>query len=122
MTCCASPKSAGPRDTPRVRRSVPSNWAAAVIVCAKCEKKLGGGFGKDGDQRLSKLLAKRAGGGKGRKAGLGVIASKCLKLCPKRAVTVIDGAHPDEWLVIEAGTPIEEVEARLSLRGQILTA
>jgi predicted metal-binding protein len=99
-----------------MRQSVPSRWAAAIIVCAKCEKKLGGGFGKDRGQRLSKLLAKRAGGGRGRKAGLGVVASKCLKLCPKGAVTVIDGAHPDEWLIIEAGTPVEEVEARLGLR------
>ena len=99
-----------------MRRSVPSQWAAAVIVCGKCEKKLGGGFGKDGDQRLSKLLMKRAGGGKGRKAGAGVIVSKCLKLCPKRAVTVVDGAHPDEWLIVPGGTPMQEVEALLGLR------
>ncbi|PZU08621.1 (2Fe-2S) ferredoxin domain-containing protein [Sphingomonas sp.] len=102
-----------------MRRSVPSKWAAAVIVCAKCEKKLGGGFGKDGKQRLSKLLAKRAGGGKGRKAALvGVITAKCMKLCPKRAVTVIDGAHPDEWLIVPGGTPVEEVEALLGLRAE----
>jgi hypothetical protein len=99
-----------------VRRSVPSRWTATVIVCAKCEKKLGGGFGKDGGQRLSKLLAKRAGGGKGRKAALGVVTSKCLKLCPKRAVTVVDGARPDEWLIVPGGTPVDEVEALLGLR------
>ena len=98
-----------------MRRSVPSRWAAAIIVCGKCEKKLGGGFGKDGRQRLSKLLVKRAGGGKGRKAGAGVVVSKCLKLCPKRAVTVIDGAHPGEWLIVPGGTPIGEVEVTLGL-------
>ena len=99
-----------------MRSTVPSKWAAAVIVCTKCEKKLDGGFGKKGKERLSKLLAKRAGGGKGRKAGVGVIGSKCLKLCPKRAVTVIDGAHPDEWLIIPEGAPVEEVETLLGLR------
>ncbi|MDO6413196.1 (2Fe-2S) ferredoxin domain-containing protein [Sphingomonas sp. BIUV-7] len=99
-----------------MRRSVPSAWAATVIVCAKCEKKLGGGFGAGGKQRLSKLLAKRAGGGKGRKAGIGVISSKCLKLCPKRAITVIDGARPAEWLIVPGGMPIEEVETQLGLR------
>ena len=97
-----------------MKRSVPSRWVAAILICRKCEKKLGGGFGKDGDERLSRLLAKAAGG-KGRKAGLGVISTKCLKLCPKRAVTVIDGAHPDEWLVVERGTPLEDVTARLGL-------
>lgn len=97
-----------------MRASVPSRWAAAILVCGKCEKKLGGGFGKKGDKPLSRLLAKSAGG-KGRKAGLGVISTRCLKLCPKQAVTVVDGARPDEWLVIERGTPIEEVRARLGL-------
>ena len=98
-----------------MRRSVPARWRAAVLVCAKCEKKLGGGFGADGRQRLSRLLRKRAGGGKGRKADLGVIETKCLKLCPKRAVTVVDGARPEAWLVVRAGTPVEQVEAELGL-------
>lgn len=98
-----------------MRATVPSRWEAAIIVCRKCEKKLGGGFGGDGRERLSKLLRKHGGGGKGRKAGLGVIESKCLKLCPKRAVTVVSGARPGEWQVIEAGTPIGEVERRLGL-------
>lgn len=44
-----------------------------------------------------------------------MISTRCLKLCPKQAVTVVDGARPDEWLVIERGTPIEEVRARLGL-------
>lgn len=97
-----------------MRASVPSRWAAAILVCGKCEKKLGGGFGKKDDKPLSRLLIKSAGG-KGRKAGLGVVTTKCLKLCPKQAVTVVDGAHPGEWLVIERGTSIEEVRARLGL-------
>lgn len=98
---------------------MPSRWAAAILVCGKCEKKLGGGFGKDGRQRLSKLLLKRARGGKGRKAELGVIQSKCLKLCPKRAVTVVNGARPEEWLVVEEGAAIEDVEVRLGLAGVV---
>jgi hypothetical protein len=98
-----------------VIRSVPAHWQAAVLVCRKCEKKIGGGFGEKGKERLARLLRKRAGGGKGRKASLGVIETKCLKLCPKRAVTVVNGSRPRDWLVIPAGTPIEEVEARLGL-------
>ena len=94
--------------------SLPARWRGAVLVCAKCEKKLGkGGFGAAGKNRLSKLLRKRAGGGKGRKAALGVVSSGCLKVCPKGAVTVVDGARPRDWLIVSAGTAVEEVEARL---------
>lgn len=96
-------------------RTVSAKWRGAILVCAKCEKKIGGGFGPKGTQRLSKLLRKRNANGKGRKAGLGVIESKCLKLCPKRAVTLVNGNRPRDWLVVSAGTPIEEVEVKLGL-------
>jgi predicted metal-binding protein len=93
-----------------------ARWRASVLVCAKCEKKLNKkGFGPDGKQRLSKLLRKRNGGGTGRKGGIGVISTKCLKVCPKHAVTVVDGARPRDWMIVQAGTPIEQVEARLGL-------
>ena len=95
-------------------RALPSRWRTAVLVCAKCEKKLGGGFGVDGRKPLSKLLRKRADG-KGRKAGFGVISTKCLKICPKRAVTLVNGAHPQDWVIVPAGTPVDEVALRLGL-------
>ena len=101
--------------SPAVRNIVPANWRAAIIVCRKCEKKLGGGFGADGKQRLSKMLRGHARGGRGRKAALGVIESKCLKLCPKRAVTVVNSARPHEWQIIRPGTAIEEIERRLEI-------
>lgn len=97
-------------------RSVRARWQGAILVCAKCERKLGNeGFGADRDQRLSKLLRKRSGGGKGRKAELGLVTVPCLKVCPKNAVTIVDGARPREWLIVEAGTPVEAVEQRLGL-------
>jgi predicted metal-binding protein len=97
-----------------VIRSLPSRWRASVLVCARCEKKLGGGFGGDGRKPLSKLLRKLAGG-KGRKADFGVIPVKCLKICPKRAVTVVTGANPRDWLIVPGGTPVDEVVVRLGL-------
>jgi len=85
-----------------------------VLVCAKCEKKIGGGFGKDGRKPLSKLLCKRAEG-KGRKAGFGVLSTKCLKICPKRAVTVVNGTRPRDWLIVPAGAAVTEVVEVLGL-------
>ncbi|PTQ07373.1 hypothetical protein CLG96_17655 [Sphingomonas oleivorans] len=96
-------------------KKVRSDWQAAILVCRKCEKKLGGGFGPDGDERLAKALRRHAGGGKGRKAKLGIIEVGCLKICPKRAVTVVNGARPGEWLVVRPGTSIDELVGELGL-------
>jgi predicted metal-binding protein len=90
-----------------------SNWQATILVCRKCSKKLDGGFGEGGRKPLAKLLRKALGGGKGRKATVGVIDTGCLKLCPKRAVTIVDSRAPGQWLVVRAGTPVEDVVREL---------
>ena len=94
---------------------VRSQWRQAVLVCRKCSKKVGGGFGEKGGTRLAKALRAEVGGGKGRKASVGIVEVGCLKICPKRSVVVIDGTRPGEWLLVEPGTPIAEVAARLGM-------
>jgi hypothetical protein len=93
-----------------VIRPVRAGWTGAVLVCGKCSKKLGGGFGKGGRVSLAKALRKDLGINKGRKAALGVVETKCLGVCPKNAVMVVDAARPDRWLVVPAGTDVAEVE------------
>ena len=83
-----------------------SEWGKVVLVCGKCSRKVGG-------KPLAKELRRVVG--KGCKAGAGVVEVKCLKLCPKNAVTVVDAAAPREWLVVPKGEPIAEVAARLGL-------
>jgi predicted metal-binding protein len=97
-----------------MKPTVRSNWATTVLVCAKCSKKLHGGFGEKGRTPLAKAL-KHLGGGKKRKAPFGVIETRCLGVCPKGAVTVIDAAHPGLWMIVEEGLPMEQVAARLGL-------
>jgi len=92
-------------------RPVRGGWSGAVLVCGKCSKKLDGGFGKGGRVPLAKALRKDLGLKKGRKAALGVVETKCLGVCPKNAVMVIDAARPDRWLVVPAGTDLAAVEA-----------
>ena len=94
-------------------RRLPSNWAGAVIVCKKCSKKVGGGFGEGGKTPLAKLLRKTLGLKKDRKARLGIVESGCLKVCPKRAVMVV--APRGEWLVVPAGAGVDEVVGALAL-------
>jgi predicted metal-binding protein len=91
---------------------VSSNWGSAALICKKCTKKVDGGFGDKGRTSLSKALKKEIG--KGRKAPMGVIEVKCLGICPKNAVTVIDTRKPGEWMVVRAGTPVAQVKALLT--------
>ncbi|WP_413061839.1 (2Fe-2S) ferredoxin domain-containing protein [Sphingomonas carotinifaciens] len=93
-------------------RRAKAEWTGAVLVCGKCSKKVGGGFGPKGRTPLAKVLRKLIGG-KGRKAPLGVIETRCLKLCPRNAVTLVDTARPGEWLVVSPGDPVPEIAMRL---------
>ena len=36
---------------------------------------------------------------KGRKGALGIVEVKCLGVCPKGAVTVVNAAAPGEWML-----------------------
>lgn len=101
-----------------MKQSVRSDWRAVVLVCGKCSRRLKGGFGADGRTPLDKALRKYAGKGKGRKAAIGALEVPCLKVCPKHAVTVVDGAHPGRWLIVPAGTPVAKVAAQLGIVGR----
>ncbi len=93
-------------------RHLPTGWTDTIVVCGKCSRKLDGGFGAKGRQPLAKALRKRLGLGRGRKAAVGVVETKCLGVCPKRAVVV---GRAGGWLVVPAGTSVECVAAELAL-------
>jgi predicted metal-binding protein len=93
-------------------RRARARWQGILLVCAKCEKKLKGGFGVKGRDDLSALLRDEAGG-KGGKARFGVVSAKCLKACPKGAVAVVDANRPTDWLIVEAGTAVAAVVAEV---------
>ena len=96
-----------------------ARWNAAILICGKCSKKVGGGFGEKGKTSLAKALRAHAGGGsgKGRKAGIGVIETGCLKICPKQAVVAINGARPKDWVIVPKGADVDTVAERLGLGG-----
>lgn len=94
-------------------KRVRSDWQGAVLVCGKCSKKLDGGFGAKGRTSLAKVLRKILGLKKGRKAALGVVETRCLGVCPRDGVVMIDGRTPDAWLVVPRGADVAELAARL---------
>ncbi|HEV7286991.1 (2Fe-2S) ferredoxin domain-containing protein [Sphingomonas sp.] len=98
-----------------MKTRVQSNWSNAVLVCAKCSKKLDGGFGPKGKQSLGKALRKQLHLKKGRKAAAGIVDVKCLGVCPRGAVTVVNGAASREWLLVQAGADLDAVADELGL-------
>lgn len=94
---------------------VRSNWRNAVLVCRKCEKKLDGGFGPDGDERLAKALLRHLSLKKGRKAAAGIVEVNCLGVCPKGAVTLVNGAASCDWLLVRPGADLDELAQTLGL-------
>lgn len=99
-----------------VKHRVAASWSSAVLVCAKCSKRLNGGFGPRGKQSLGKALRKHLHLKKGRKAAAGIVDVKCLGVCPRGAVTVVNAAASQEWLIVPAGADLDAVakEAGLS--------
>jgi hypothetical protein len=101
----------------RLTQLVKSNWGNAVLVCGKCSRKLGGGFGPKGKTSLAKALRRQFALGKGRKAEAGVVETKCLGVCPGGAVTVVNGALAREWLIVPKGADLDELGQALGLAG-----
>ncbi len=96
-------------------RGLESRWSGAILICSKCSKKLDGGFGRKGRTSLGKALRKRFGLKKGRKSPVGLIEVKCLGVCPRGAVTLVDTSHPDTWRLVPAGADIEAIGRDLGL-------
>ncbi|MDI1296542.1 MAG: (2Fe-2S) ferredoxin domain-containing protein [bacterium] len=92
-----------------------SNWQNAVLICRKCSKKLDGGFGPKGDEHLAKALRKHLSLKKGRKAAAGIIEVNCLGICPKDAVTVVNGATTRDWLLVRSGADLDRLASQLGL-------
>ena len=87
-----------------------------VAICGKCGKKLGGGFGARGVQPLGKALRKALDLPAPKRSRIRIVATGCLKLCPKGGVAVIQGSDPGAILVIPAEMPVLDVADALGLR------
>lgn len=92
-----------------------TKWRDVILVCKKCQKKLDGGFGPKDDLTLKKALRRYMQAGKGRKSDLAIKSTDCFDVCPKGAVVAVNGARPQDLLVVPAGADLLEVKARLGL-------
>ena len=51
----------------------------------------------------------------GRTAAAGIVEVKCLGVCPRGAVTVVNGAQSREWLLVPEGADVGAVAEELGL-------
>lgn len=96
-------------------KTVPTPATAIIAICGKCGKKLGGGFGVSGGTSLGKALAAALHLPKPKRARVRIVETKCLKLCPKGAVAVLNGNDAGHILVVPAATPVATIIHRLGL-------
>jgi hypothetical protein len=106
---------AAARDRPGSVRTLPTSATRLIGICGKCSKKLGGGFGAGGDRSLAKALRRTVAGAKGKRALLRIVETKCLDICPKGAVAIVDSQAPGIVAIVARDTPLAVVCARLDL-------
>jgi hypothetical protein len=92
-----------------------TRWRDVVLVCKKCQKKVGKGYGPAGDLTLKKALKRYLKPGKGRKAEVAVLSVDCFDVCPKNAVTAVNAVRPGEMIIVPVGVDLIEVSDRLGL-------
>jgi predicted metal-binding protein len=92
-------------------------WTDLIVLCRKCSKKLdGGGFGPDGDNPLRSEL-RGALREQGRRRSVRIVESRCLGVCPKRAVTMMAASRPGRVFVVQAGSRTDDVLDLLGASG-----
>ena len=96
-------------------RTVATNTRRVLAICGKCGKKLRGGFGDNAGRPLAKLLRRTVSGTKGKRATMRIIETKCLDICPKGGVALIDSMQPGVVVIVAVATPLPIVMAGLDL-------
>lgn len=86
-----------------------------MLVCAKCSKRVAGGFGPKGRTPLAKALRKHLDLKKGRKGEAGIVEVRCLDVCPRDAVVVVNGSASPVWHLVRPGTDLDEIATSIGL-------
>ena len=96
-------------------RVAPLRASRLLAICGKCGRKLDGGFGDKGEASLVKTLRRDLAEAKGKRASVLIVETKCLDICPKHAVAMVDSARLGEVLIVAEGTSSVELAERLGL-------
>lgn len=94
--------------------ATPTGWRDIVLVCRKCGDKIGGGYGRKGKQTLGDEV-RRTLRAAGVRTAARVVETRCLGLCPKRAVSVVLASRPQTILTVPKGADVADLLADLGL-------
>ncbi len=93
-------------------RARPTPWKTVILLCGKCARKMDGGFGPKGKETLRTAL-REAFTEKGHRRDVRIVETRCMGVCPKKAVTAINASRPNRMLTIPKGTAADEAMAQL---------
>jgi predicted metal-binding protein len=82
-------------------------WQSIILLCGKCARKLDGGYGPNRDATLRSTL-RMALKDAGHRRDVRIIETRCMGLCPKKAVTAINASRPGTIFVVPVSTPPAE--------------
>lgn len=90
----------------------PTPWGTVILLCGKCARKMEGGYGKKKQHTLrSALRAELKATGPRRRVR--IVETRCMGLCPKKAVTALNASRPERILTVPKGTSAEAALAAL---------
>jgi predicted metal-binding protein len=93
-------------------QSRPTLWRTVLLVCGKCTRKMDGGYGPKGKDTLESAL--RSGlAHRGQRRQVRVIETRCMGICPKKAVTAMNANRPGTILTVPRKTDAEVILANL---------
>jgi predicted metal-binding protein len=97
---------------PDLIRARPTPWKTVILLCGKCSRKMDGGYGSKGKDTLRTVL-RDALSVKGRRRDVRIIETKCMGVCPRKAVTALNARRPGRILTIPKGIATDEAMAQL---------
>lgn len=90
----------------------PTPWKTVILLCGKCARKMSGGYGPKGEDKLRTVL-REAFRNSGRRRDVRIVETRCMGICPTKAVTAMNATHPDRLLTIPKGTSADQAMAKL---------
>ena len=88
---------------PHPVRLRPTPWNTVILLCGKCARKINGGYGPKKKQTLKDALRAELKAD-GRRRQVRIIETRCIGLCPKKAVTALNASSPGRILTVPKGT------------------
>jgi predicted metal-binding protein len=93
-------------------RARPTAWNTVVLLCGKCARKMDGGYGRNGKEKLRNVL-REAFRENGHRRDVRIIETRCMGVCPRQAVTALNASRPARILTIPKGTAGNEAMTQL---------